>query len=126
MVFFAIGIAMGIGAMLGALSASQEGVGLMLVMGAIGAAFAGAIAGGMCAVVQVIGRKTPDGVLPDRLTGSVLEDDADNNAAELMAMAKKWADEKERFPIAGDLDPISKSTTGWKDASDAFRNRDIF
>ncbi|HCY63201.1 MAG TPA: hypothetical protein DHV59_10300 [Oxalobacteraceae bacterium] len=126
MVFCVIGIAMGIGAMLGALSATQEGVGLMVVMGTIGAVFAGAIAGGVCAVVQAIGRKTPDESSLDYPSGGALDDNADLDAAQLMTMAEKWEDEKERFPIAGDPEPISKSITGWRDAADLVRNRDIF
>jgi len=126
MVFFAIGIAMGIGAMLGVFTSIQEGLGLMLVMGVIGATFAGAIAGGLCAVVQAVRRLPPEIHWQDRFVGTALEVDADIQSAQLMDMAKKWSDEKERFPSVGDPDPISKSITGWRDAADMVRNKDIF
>lgn len=126
MVIFVIGIAMGIGAMLGVFTSIQEGIGLMLVMGVIGATFAGAIAGGVCAVVQALRRQSPESQWQDRFVGSVQEDNTEFHSAQLMDMAKQWSDEKEQFPIAGDPDPVAKSITGWRDVADMVRNRDIF
>lgn len=115
MVYFVIGIAMGIGAMLGALTSIREGAGLMLVMGVIGAAFAGAIAGGVCAVVQAVRRKTPAGYPENPYAAHALDEMADMDPGGLIARAKNWSDEKERFPIAGDPDPISRVKSGSPD-----------
>lgn len=125
MVFFVIGIAMGIGAMLGVFTSIEDGVGLMLVMGIIGAVFAGAIAGGLCAMVQALRRRTFEIDWQDRFAGRPLEENANIDHAGQMTMAKKWSDEKDLFPIEGDPDPISKSITGWRDAADITRSRDI-
>lgn len=115
MVFFVIGIAMGIGAMLGIFTSIQEGIGLMLVMGVIGAAFAGAIAGGLCAVAQALRRQPAESHWQDRYAGNALEDGADINSTQMMDMAKQWSDEKERFPIAGDPELISRIKSGSPD-----------
>ncbi|WP_147383864.1 hypothetical protein [Noviherbaspirillum sedimenti] len=115
MVFFVIGIAMGIGAMLGVFTSIQEGVGLMLVMGVIGAAFAGAIAGGLCAVVHAFSRQSIKCEPQECYSGSALDENTDFDHAGLMAMAKKWSDDKERFPIAGDPELISRVKSGSPD-----------
>lgn len=125
MVFFVIGIAMGIGAMLGVFTSIEDGVGLMLVMGIIGAVFAGAIAGGLCAMVQALRRRTFESDWQDRFAGSPLVDDAGIHSAQLMEMAKKWSDEVEHSPIVGNVDHVSKSISGWRHSADITRSRDI-
>lgn len=122
MVFFIIGVAMGIGAMLGAFTSIHEGVGLMLVMGVIGAVFAGAIAGGVCAILRALRQRPLESDWQVRIAGSDLDDDTDIHAVQLMNLAKQWSDEQERFPIAGDPELISRVKSGSPDLTNLNRH----
>lgn len=122
MFFFVIGMAMGIGAMLGVFTSIEEGVGLMLVMGVIGAAFSGAIAGGLCAVVRAVTHNTSEGYSQDQFATSALEEGVNIDPAGLIDIAIKWSDEKERFPISGDPELISRVKSGSPDLTNLNRH----
>lgn len=115
-----------IGAAIGALSACYRDVPTMVIMAFIGVAFCAPL-GAMCyALVSAITRR-----------------DAKHHAvsAGCNRMARKmrrcqdcsasisdaWSDYRREFPFyaAGDTDPVAKTLTGWKDASDVAYQRDI-
>ena len=114
-----IGIASAVGAAIGVLSAIADGIGTMIVMGVIGAAFGGPLGGGLCALLRGFKRQVSDRRGADEKSGSGIDPYVQMN------LARQWMDDQERSPIVGDPDPAAKSVTGWRDVADVARDRDI-
>jgi len=117
-----------VGAAIGVFSAIMDSVGNMVVMGLIGAAFGCPLGAGLGGLLMAFKRR-------GRIHSSVSENEGMGEDGGMgidpyaqMKMAQQWMDDKEQFPfhIAGDPDPVAKSTTGWKDVADVARSRDIF
>lgn len=122
----AIWIATVAGVVIGVLSAMADSVGTMVVMGLVGAAFGCPLGAGLGALMMALKRESStasrsfcDHAINERIAFDPLDQ---------MNIGRKWVTDSERsdFPIAGDPDPAAKAITGWHDAADIARSRDIF
>lgn len=121
----AIWIATVTGVAIGVFSAMTDSVGTMVVMGLVGAAFGCPLGAGLGALMMGLKRKSRTG---SRSFGAHTDERMAFDPLEPMNIANKWVSDNERsdFPIAGDPDPAAKAVTGWRDATDIARSRDIF
>jgi ABC-type lipoprotein release transport system permease subunit len=117
-----IGIATVLGAASGAVSAIRDSIGLMIIMGVIGAAFGCAVGGGIMAAVNTLTQKRTDHSIRSRQTSGLLEADIGVDPASQMELAKEWADAKKQFPIAGDPELIARIETASPDLSNLNRH----
>lgn len=108
-----IGVTAGLGAALGAVSSIHDGLGLMVVMGCIGAMFGCALGSGLCALVDAISRKKRMLRFSTNKVSESREIDVDTNLQ--MELAKKWSDDKDHFPVAGDIEVVTRVKTGSPD-----------
>lgn len=114
-----------IGAGIGVFSAIEGSVGLMVVMGLFGAVFGCAMGSGLCLVLMAFKTKNSAG---HQFLGKQ-EADMENGLAfdsyEEAKIGKKWMDDREQFPIAGDPDPVARAMTGSPDLANLHRDREF-
>lgn len=90
------------GMIMGVLAAWADGIELMIVLGAIGALASLTIGGCLCALVgKSEKRASPRSVPGDR--------------TRFASINTSPVDDKDRLPIAGDPDPVSRAMTGTPD-----------
>lgn len=110
-----------IGAAIGAFSAMMEGIGLMVVMGLIGATFGCAFGGGISLLIRVAKKRVDSPDTGDQ--GPTTEDMMGNASLGQMKMTDKWTDDQDRFPVAGDPDPVARAMTGSPDLANLNKNQ---
>jgi hypothetical protein len=105
------------GAALGIFSSVMDSLGLMIVMGLIGAAFGCLVGNGVTLLVKSRQKKSNWNMQENK--GEMEDIRRDHRGV--------GSDEKSsEFPIPTNSDPVTKSITGWRDAADVARSRDIF
>ena len=104
-----------VGAAIGAFSAIMNSIGLMVVMGIIGAVFGCAFGAGISLFIRVVKNQTDSPRA--RQEASVVEEMGSGPVSQL-----KFAD-TEQFPMAGDPDPVARAMTGSPNLANLNKNQ---
>lgn len=115
-----------LGALTGALCAIGRDVSTVVVMGTVGAGFGAPVGAALSAIIMAANRKRR--LVSDGNVGMSRNESRQNgHPYSPMLTADEWQECRQRFPFyaAGDTDPMAKTMTGWRDASDIHYTRDI-
>lgn len=104
-----------IGAAIGVFPVIMESVGLMVVMGIIGAAFGCAFGAGISLFLRVVKNRTDSSHVKQ---GDSFMEEMDSGPVSQL----KFAD-KDQFPMAGDPDPVARAMTGSPDLANLNKNQ---
>lgn len=120
-----IWIVVTLGTLTGVISATGRDLSTMVVMGIVGAGF-GAPVGATLSAMIMASRKSKwgNGCSVDMRRNESQQSDCTYSP---MMATDEWMDYRQRFSFyaAGDTDPMAKTMTGWRDASDVHYARDI-
>lgn len=115
-----------IGAAIGAFSAQNRDLTTMIIMALIGMAFSAPLGALFFALVSACqgGQRRE---MNDATGTNMMDFGTDRFQDRLANISLDWDEYRNAFPhyAVGDTDPVAKTLTGWKDASDIQYERDI-